>query len=66
MQFKWPISLYQIKTAQEAFELSIVDERNRAKSDLEKQLKRAQDAAEASGVSYEVEASTSRALFVRP
>ena len=56
------IPLAQIKAGQEAFELGIVDERNRAKGDLEKQLKRAQDAAEASGVSYEVDVSLSRHL----
>ncbi|CAD6569964.1 MAG: hypothetical protein CYPHOPRED_003675 [Cyphobasidiales sp. Tagirdzhanova-0007] len=43
-----------LKSEQELFELSILDERNKAKSDLEKQLKRAQDAAVESGVTYEV------------
>jgi len=45
----------QIKSDQEAFELSVLDERNKAKADLEKQLKQAQDKAKHSGMNYEVD-----------
>jgi len=47
--------LQQIKSDQEAFELSILDERNKAKAELEKQLKQAQDKAKHSGMNYEVD-----------
>lgn len=49
--------LEQLKATQETFELSLLDERNRAKADLEKQLRRAREAAVASGTQYEVEVS---------
>lgn len=47
--------LLQLKSTQETFELSLLDERNQAKHDLEKQLKKARESATVSGVQYEVE-----------
>lgn len=56
--------LEQLKASQETFELSLLDERNRAKADLEKRLRKAREAAVASGTQYEVEVSRLSACFL--
>ncbi|KAK9893647.1 hypothetical protein P389DRAFT_207116 [Cystobasidium minutum MCA 4210] len=46
-------ALQELKSNQETFELSLLDERNRAKAELERQLKKAREAAAISGTQYE-------------
>lgn len=50
----------QLKSQQELLELNIVDERNRAKADLEKQLKAAKQSADAAGRKYDYEVDVSQ------
>jgi len=48
-------ALQEIKSDQESLELSLIDERNRQKSQFDKQLKAAQEAAVTTGTPYELD-----------